>query len=87
MAARDRARQLDADARAAARERLRDQLAASAACIASAAAGLALLGYAMHTDDPVAGRIAFWGGLAVGNAGILAALLWLYARGERRGNR
>lgn len=82
----ERARQLDEDERFATRERLRDQLVASAACILSAAAGLALLGFAVHTTDPVVGRIAFFGGLAVGNAGILTALVWVYARAERRGD-
>lgn len=81
-----RARQLDQDASAMARERLRDQLAASAMCIGAAAAGLALLGYAVHTTDVQVGQIAFWGGLVIGNGGIFAALIWLYVRAERRGD-
>ena len=82
----ERARQLDEGERSAARERLRDQLVASAACILSAAAGFALLGLAVHATDAVLGRIAFWGGLAVGNGGILTALVWVYVRAERRGD-
>ena len=55
-------------------------LRAGASCVAWCAAGLFLLGWSMHTPDEQLGRIAFWGGLLVGNGGIFAALLGALAR-------
>jgi hypothetical protein len=31
------------------------------------------------------GRIAFWGGLLIGNGGVMFTLIRAYLRGERRG--
>lgn len=55
-------------------------------CLLFSAAGIACIGYALHTTDPWIGRIAFWSGLAVGNSGILFTLLAAYRRAERRGD-
>jgi hypothetical protein len=56
------------------------------ACMAFSTAGIALIGFALHTTNPWIGRICFWSGLAVGNSGILFTLLAAYRRGERRGD-
>ena len=48
--------------------------------------GVAMLAWSVHTTSEAYGRIAFWGGLAVGNAGIIFSILGLYRRGEARGD-
>jgi hypothetical protein len=40
----------------------------------------------MHTTNEHYGRVAFYGGLIVGNAGILYTLLNTYRRLEKRGD-
>lgn len=55
-------------------------------CIAWMLLGLYLLGWSMHTTDEYYGRVAFYGGLIVGNAGILYTLLNTYRRLEKRGD-
>jgi len=72
--------------RVADRERLRDLLIASAMCLVSLVAGLVLLGFAVHTTDYGWGSIAFWGGLLVGNGGVLCASYWLFVRATARGD-
>ena len=48
--------------------------------------GLYLLGWSVHTTDEHYGRIAFYSGVIVGNAGILYTLLATYRRLEKRGD-
>lgn len=50
------------------------------------AAGLISLAFSFHVSDEAMGRILFWGGLAMGNGGMLSTLLAAYRRGERRGD-
>lgn len=47
--------------------------------------GLALVGWAVSTSDESSGLIAFWGGLLVGNVGILGTLLVTYHRAIAEG--
>lgn len=62
-------------------------LAASAAlCLGWCALGCALILIGVHSSSHVWGRVAFWGGLGVGNGGILFTLVDTYRRGERRGD-
>ncbi len=55
-------------------------------CVGWMLAGLYLIGWALHTTDEGYGRIAYYGGVIVGNAGILYTLLATYRRLERRGD-
>jgi hypothetical protein len=48
--------------------------------------GLYLLGWSVHTLDYLYGRIFFFGGLIIGNAGILYVLLAAYLRLEKSGD-
>jgi hypothetical protein len=74
------------EAEAADRVRRRDLARTALECVAWCAAGLACMGWAFHTTDPVAGRAAFYVGVGAGNAGILFSLLAAWRRGERRGD-
>lgn len=82
----ERAETLLSGQRRADRDRWRDLMIASASCLAWMLVGLVLLGWSMHTTDPGWGAIAFWGGLVVGNAGILGTIYWLYLRTVARGD-
>ena len=70
----------------AARARRRELIRGATLCFAWMALGLYLLGWSVHTTDFLYGRIAFFGGLIVGNAGILFALFSTYRRLEKRGD-
>lgn len=65
-----------------ARDRLRDWIISIVMCWTWAAAGLFLVGWSFHTSNMVYGRIAFWGGLSIGNGGIFYTLLTAWHRGE-----
>lgn len=67
-------------------DRRRDFLRSSVACIAWSAVGLCCIAWSMHTTDAALGRAAFYGGLGVGNGGIIFTILAAYRRGERRGD-
>lgn len=73
-------------AAAAERDRRRDFVRTALECIVCSWLGILLVGWALHTTDATYGRVAFWGGLAVGNGGNVFALLSAYRRGERRGD-
>jgi hypothetical protein len=55
-------------------------------CLGWMLAGLYLIGWALHTTDEGYGRVAYYGGVIVGNAGILYTLLATYRQLERRGD-
>lgn len=48
--------------------------------------GLVGVGASLNTGNAELGWIWFWGGLTVGNGGILAALMWTFARLRARGD-
>jgi len=48
--------------------------------------GLACVGWAFHTTDEKAGRVAFQLGVIINNAGVLQALTRWYLRREKRGD-
>ena len=75
-----------AASREADRDRWRDHLRSSVACLAWAAVGLCSIAWSAHTTDVALGRAAFFGGLGVGNGGIIFTILAAYLRGERRGD-
>jgi hypothetical protein len=68
------------------RARRRALVRAAALCVAWMLLGLYLLGWSMHTTDFAYGRIAFYGGVIVGNAGIIYTLLNTHRRLEKRGD-
>ena len=68
------------------RDRRRDFVRTALICWGWSLLGLAMLGYSMHTSDETVGRLFFWGGLGVGNAGMIFTLLGAYRRGEARGD-
>ena len=68
------------------RERLYDLLWSSLHCVLWAAAGLFCIMWSAHTTDLAYGRIAFFGGIGLGNGGIIFTILGAYRRGEQRGD-
>lgn len=82
----ERAAQLAGDERRYERRRLRRLASAIFGFVGSCAAGLYLVGLGMHLTDPGVARIAFWGGLAVGNGGMLVTLLLAYLSAVQEGD-
>jgi hypothetical protein len=80
------ARTRDAAERAAERAVRGALIRAGLLCIAWMLVGLYFLAWSMHTTNEHYGRVAFYGGLIVGNAGILYTLLNTYRRLEKRGD-
>ncbi|HJQ21994.1 MAG TPA: hypothetical protein VJ867_16740 [Gemmatimonadaceae bacterium] len=61
-------------------------LRASLEIVVSCLAGLCIMFFAWHVDDPVLGKAFLWGGMAVGYAGMAFAILSAYRRGVERGD-
>lgn len=68
------------------RDKLWDYVRTALMCCAWCALGVFLLAWSAHTTDQAMGEAAFWGGLGVGNTGIIFTLLAAYRRGEKRGD-
>lgn len=75
---------LEADRRTEAEQR-RYMAVTALRCVAWSALGIACILWSAHTTDMAYGRMAFYFGVLVGNAGILWTLSAAYLRGERRG--
>jgi len=75
-----------AEAELARRDTWWDYVLTALMCLLWAALGIFLLMWSAHTTSLTYGRIAFWGGLGIGNGGVLFTLVAAYARGERRGD-
>ncbi len=82
----DMARRYESKAVLAERDKLWDHVRTALTCFIWAALGIACILWSAHTTSLVYGRIAFFGGLGVGNAGIIFTLLAAYRRGEKRGD-
>ncbi len=54
-------------------------------CLLSMAVGLVSIAWAVHTTDEGYATIAFWGGMLVGNGGILVTLVVTYHRAMEEG--
>lgn len=54
-------------------------------CVVWLVLGLALIGWAVHTNDHENGIIAFWAGLLIANGGIVITLLVSYHRAMSEG--
>ena len=48
--------------------------------------GVCAILWSAHTTSRLYGLMAFWGGLALGNGGMLFTLMAAYRRGEERGD-
>jgi hypothetical protein len=68
------------------RDKARDLVLSALLCWLWALVGLACIAWSLHTTVLWLGKTAFWGGIAIGNSGILFTLLGTYRRGERRGD-
>ena len=68
------------------RIRARDLLRGTLACVGWCALGIFLVLWSAHTTDLTLGKMAFWGGIGIGNGGIVFTLLAIWRRGERRGD-
>ena len=55
-------------------------------CVAWSVAGLAFMGWGLHTNDPDLGQIAWKGGMVVGYAGILFTLIRAHSKAKDRGD-
>lgn len=63
-----------------------DMIRTGALCVMWMLVGLYLIGWSFHTTDQLYARPAFYGGVIVGNGGIIFSLLRAYRRGEQRGD-
>ncbi len=68
------------------RDKFRDYLVTALTCLGWSAVGIFLIAWSAHTTDLALGEAAFWGGLGLGNDGIIFTLLAAYRRGEKRGD-
>jgi len=68
------------------RDKARDYVLTAVACFVWCAVGTFLIAWSAHTTDETLGHAAFWGGLGLGNTGIIYTLLAAYRRGEKRGD-
>jgi hypothetical protein len=75
---------LDAD-KASEAEQRRYMAGVALRCFGWAALGIACILWSAHTTSMTYGRMAFYFGVMVGNAGILWTLSAAYLYGERRG--
>jgi hypothetical protein len=65
---------------------VRDLSISAVTCLGWALAGIACIAWSAYTSDLFAGRIAFYGGIGLGNGGVIFTLLGAYRRGEKRGD-
>ena len=72
--------------REAQRDTRRDHLRTALACWIWCLLGLALIALSMRLTDETIAQALFWGGLGIGNAGMIFTLLGAYRRGEKRGD-
>lgn len=82
----DMARRYRAAAEEADRDKLWDLVRTALMCIGWAALGILLILWSASTTDGTYGRVAFYGGIAIGNGGIMFTLVAAYRRGEQRGD-
>ena len=81
----ERGRELEALEREAKRDALGLLLQTLGGCAVCSASGLALVTWSMHTRNVYLAPVAFWGGLTLGDGGMLVLLLRHYARTEAAG--
>jgi hypothetical protein len=79
-------RRRTAESKEAERDKWRDIVVTALQCFAWSALGISLILWSAHTTDLTYGKAAFFGGLGIGNGGIIFTVLAAYRRGERRGD-
>jgi hypothetical protein len=72
--------------RSARRETTRDMFRTMGHILFWVVCGLALIGLALHSDNPDVGRVLWLAGQGVWLGGVLFSLLAAYRRGEQRGD-
>jgi hypothetical protein len=82
----ERAEEIARFERQADRDRFRDYLRTSVECMAWSFSGLVCIGWSFHTTDMGWGQITFYGGLVIGNGGILVSLYCANQRALARGD-
>ena len=75
-----------AEATEASRDKVHDLILTALQCMSWGALGILCILWSAHTTNLTFGKIAFFGGIAVGNGGIIFTLLAAYRRGEKRGD-
>lgn len=80
------ARRYEAYSVLAERDKLWDYARTALVCLLWSALGIMCILWSGHTSNLMYGRIAFFGGLGLGNDGIIFTLLAAYRRGEKRGD-
>ena len=72
--------------RRAERDKGIDLFRAGVMCVFWCIAGLASFGLALHTTDPMLGKVFKWASFVITYGGITVTLARAYLRGERRGD-
>lgn len=75
-----------AQAHNAERDKRRAFLLGAVLCLAWATLGVLCIMWSVHSRHEVWREVAFWGGLGIGNGGVIFTLLYIYKRGEERGD-
>jgi hypothetical protein len=68
------------------RDKRRDLILSGLACVAWATLGVLCVVWSAYTTNETYARLAFYGGVALGNGGVAFTLLAAYRRGEQRGD-
>ena len=68
------------------RDTIRDLTLTVLVCFVWSFFGIALIAWSAHTSVLLYGRLAFFAGVGIGNAGVIFTLLAAYRRGEKRGD-
>ncbi len=82
----EQVRRHDGEHSAAEGDRRRDALLTALVCMAWAGLGIFLLMLSVRMDASTLARVSYFGGVAIGNGGIIFTLLAAYRRGEKRGD-
>lgn len=68
------------------RDTRRDHVRTALTCWGWCLLGIAMIGTSFGLTHQTLAEALFWGGLGVGNAGMIFTLLGAYRRGEKRGD-
>jgi hypothetical protein len=68
------------------RDAFRANVRTALMCVGWSGAGLAVMGFGLHTSDPEIGGIAWKGGMIVGYAGIVFTLARWHTKAKERGD-
>ena len=71
---------------AASRDTIRDLAVVALVCVGWSLVGIACIAWSAQTSSLFYGRLAFYTGVGLGNAGVIFTLLGAYRRGEKRGD-